>query len=266
MHLRHTLAATALVSASVYAAPLFGHPEHSARRSDMQAARRHDLAERLTALSSAHAQRRTAPSARIQQFERADGSNACIDGALDWLVTQLADADSGASASNTSSADTLSPRASADGDMSFVDACIQDVVDWAVTRLAAQLVRNGGSTPPGGGDNEPPSSMPSAPAPSDSASDEGSLGPAPTATDSGIDPGPSDGADPSASASASSDAPVPTDSGSDSDAPAPTDSASAPAPSDDGSGDGPSSRRRRAVGARRRLDRMLGAILARSRN
>jgi len=244
MHFSAKFAVTTILSAAIAGAvPIPSPPELGARRPLAELARRGDLLALLQARDLISA--RDAPLAStVQHFARADGSNACINGALDWILATAMGSDPSSSDNSTTASTADASSGGNSTQPAFVDACIEDVIDWAVTKLLALFNEGDNSTssstaaPPDGGESGlpvPSAVSSSAPAPSSDPSTDPSTDPS--------DPS----SDPSASASASADGAAPSASASANS----TTNADAPSPSDDGS-DGSSRRALRSLPAVRR--------------
>ncbi|KAJ7478417.1 hypothetical protein FB451DRAFT_184192 [Mycena latifolia] len=142
-----------LFAALAGAAPIPKRPELTVcRASAPQPVRREDVLGRLQVRG--FTDEREAPEvAKIQRFARADGSNACIDGALDWILATAMGSNSSLPATATApklDAAVPSGRNSTSIDPPFVEECIQDVVQWAVAKLLAVLDNNSGASDPPG--------------------------------------------------------------------------------------------------------------------
>ncbi|KAJ7910432.1 hypothetical protein B0H13DRAFT_608383 [Mycena leptocephala] len=235
MHFPSTFSATIVLCAALAcAAPLPMHREPEARA----LSRRQDIIELLQARGPISAYRRAPPLSTIQHFARANGGNACIDGALDYILALAIGPDANAAATPPPKRDTTSGSNSTDptsdptsgsdpssnstaippsgssatnsADPAFVDACITEVIDWAVGKLVLLLA--GDASVLGGANSgstavTAPSEIPSAaPSATDAPTDNSTSATSPAPSDA-----PAASGDPSASGTASADAPSPSD-------------------------------------------------------
>ncbi|KAJ7751802.1 hypothetical protein DFH07DRAFT_774702 [Mycena maculata] len=212
-------------------------------------------------ISSVSVYARAPQVATIRQFARDDGSNACIDGVLDWVLATATGPDA---SSNTTSASGANPT-----ELLFVDACIDEVivskladvfnntVTTAPPAASAPLTSSSGIPTPS---SDPSTSDPSASAPS-SASDA-----APSASSSATPGGnaTTDGSDGANSTMSASPGANSTTDGT-SDGNSTTSAASSANATDTDPSDDSSSRRRhvetpRAIHVDGSLDRLLAKI------